>query len=182
MTEPIQQVDQTSILTLLLEQFKYRRDGTTSNLSKMISMVAAELNLTEQALQELLPAFDITTAVGAQLDILGSIFGSSRGGLSDTAYRAAILTAATASASGTAEQLIGAVRAIIGGSSPIRLQNAPPAKVYLYTDTGALSGITQAQAQYAAPAGVGVILVDFRCTDDFVFRETDDLQTRAVGG
>lgn len=182
MSEPVQSVDHTKLQELLLEQFKYRRDGTASNISGMIGMVAAELNLTEQAMQELLTAFDITTAVGDQLDLLGKIFGASRGALSDVDYRVAIRTAATTSLSGTSEQFIGYIRSLIGGSSPIRLVMTYPAKVYVYTDAGPITGITQAAAQAGAPAGVGVIFGDFRCDDTFTLRETDDGQQLLVGG
>jgi hypothetical protein len=182
MTEPLQSIDHTGLLALLLEQYKYRTDGAASKLSGMISMVAAELNLTETAIQEMLTAFDISTAVGAQLDLLGSIFGAPRSGLGDVAYRAAILAAATHSVSGTPEQIIGFIRSVVGGAAPIRLQVAEPATIYVYADTGTLSGITVAQIEQVAPAGVRVILPDFRVTDDGVVRETDDHQTRFVGG
>lgn len=182
MTEPIQPVDHAGLQALLLEQYKYRRSGTPSRISGMIGMVAAELNLCEQALQELLVAFDIQTAVGAQLDLLGKIFGAARGSLSDADYRGAIQSAAITSISGTQDQLIGYIRTLIGGSSPIRVQPAYPAKVYVYTDGGPITGISQAQVNQAAPAGVAVILGDFRCTDDFVLRETDEGQQLLVGG
>jgi hypothetical protein len=181
MPEPVRSMDHAGLLALLLEQYKYRRDTTPSRISEMISMVATELNLAEQALQEMLTAFDIATAVGAQLDLLGGIFGAPRRGLEDVAYRAAILAAGTKETSGTPEQVIGFIRSVIGGTAPIRLQPVAPAKIYVYTDTGAVSGITQTQIEQVVPAGVGVILADLRCTDDYTLRETDDGDSILVG-
>jgi len=166
MAEPVQSMDHAGLLALLLEQYKYRTDGATSKLSGMISMVAAELNLTEQAIQEMLSAFDISTAVGAQLDLLGSIFGAPRSGLGDVAYRAAILVAATTAGSGTPEQIIGVIRSVVGGSTPIRLQTAAPATLYVYTDAGLLTGITKAQIEQVAPAGVGIVLGNLLALSD----------------
>lgn len=166
MAEPIQTVDHTGLLKLLLEQYKWRRDATPSRVSQMISMVASELNLTEQAASELLTAFDISTAVGAQLDLLGSIFGASRNGSSDATYRTAILGAAALANSGTPEQVIGHIRSVIGGSTPIRLLPVQPAKFYVYHDTGAIPGVTLAQVQQVSPAGVGVVMGDILALSD----------------
>lgn len=166
MAEPVQSVDHSGLLRLLLEQYKWRRDATPSHISGMISMVAAELNLTEQAAQELLTAFDIQTAVGAQLDLLGKIFGAVRAGASDATFRARILSAAVLANSGTAEQVIGYIRSVIGGSTPIRMLPVAPAKFYVYHDTGALPGITLAQVQAVSPAGVGVVMGDILALSD----------------
>lgn len=183
-TEPIQPVDHNDLQELLLEQYKWRTDTTPSRITNMISMLASEMNLVEDAIQELLTAFDLATAIGVQLDILGAIFGAPlRTGATDSAYRITVQTAALKATSGTPEQLIAAIRGVVGGVAPIRLLEVQPAKVYAYTDTGAITGITVAQIRpTAVPAGVQLIFADFRCTDDFTLRETDDLQTRLVGG
>lgn len=181
MGEPIQPVDHNDLQELLLEQFRWRTDGTASRITQMVGMLAAEMNLAEDALQELLTAFDITTAVGAQLDILGAIFGVARAGMSDADYRVAIQGAALTALSGTPEQLIEAVRAVIGGTVPIRLLEVQPATVCLYHDTGRIPGVTPAQfSAKAKPAGVRLVFADLRCTDDFQQRITDDGQTRLV--
>ena len=183
MAEPIQPMDHNDLQELLLEQFRWRTDGTASRITQMISMLAAEMNLVEDALQEVLTAFDLRTAVGAQLDILGAIFGAARAGMDDVSYRDAIQGAALTAISGTPEQLIAAVRAIIGGTEPIRLVEVQPATVMLYQDSGRISGVSAAQiAAKAKPAGVRVVFADFRCTDDFQLRETDDEQIRLVEG
>lgn len=177
MGEPIQPVDHNDLQELLLEQFRWRTDGTASRITQMIGMLAAEMNLAEDALQELLTAFDVTTAVGAQLDILGSIFGAARAGMGDEDYRAAIRGAALTALSGTPEQLIAAIRTIIGGTDPIRLYEVQPATAYLYLDTGRIPGITVSQiAAKAKPAGVQLVFADFLCADDFQLMETDDGQ------
>jgi hypothetical protein len=182
MAEPFQTVNHENLLEFLLEQFKWRTDGTQSRVAGMIKMIADEMNLAEDALQELLHAFDITTAVGDQLDLLGKIFGAARLGLSDAAYRPVILLAATTAMSGTPEQVIAFVRSVVGGSAPIRLQTVAPAKVMLYYDTGVITGVTTSQIEQVLPAGVGVILADIRVTDDGTPRVTDDGTPRLVGG
>jgi len=182
--EPIQPVDHNDLQELLLEQYKWRTDTTPSRITNMISMLASEMNLVEDAIQELLTAFDMATAIGVQLDTLGAIFGAPlRNGATDSAYRITVQTAALKATSGTPEQLIAAIRGVAGGVAPIILQEVQPAKVYAFYGTGAIPGITVAQIRPSAvPAGVQLIFTDFRITDDGTVRVTDDLQTRLVGG
>jgi hypothetical protein len=166
--EPIQPVDHNDLQELLLEQYKWRTDTTPSRITNMISMLASEMNLVEDAIQELLTAFDMATAIGVQLDMLGAIFGAPlRNGATDSAYRITVQTAALKATSGTPEQLIAAIRGVVGGVSPIRLLEVQPAKVYAYTDTGAITGITVAQIRpTAVPAGVQLIFGDLLALHD----------------
>jgi len=87
-------------------------------------------------------AFAVEFAVGAQLDVLGSIVGLPRSGATDTRYRTLLriqirllLSAAREDANwtGTTNNLLGIVREFIGpGPAPIGLVNLPP-KSFLLT-------------------------------------------------
>lgn len=166
--EPILPNDHTDLLDLLISQYQVRADGSESKIKGLIRYIVTELQMLEQAVAEMLPVIDIHAATGAQLDILGSIADLPRAGMTDAAYRSAILGKFSTFSSGTWEQVIQGVRALSGGVSPVRILLAPPAKVYLYTDTGRISGVTVDQVEPILPAGVGAVLADFLTLSDGV--------------
>lgn len=65
------------------------------------------LNITENDLINVRDGFNVNTAIGAQLDIIGAFFGEDRLGRDDSQYREAILNKiATSSGSGTPDDLL----------------------------------------------------------------------------
>lgn len=158
MPEPIQEITDVAagLYETLLEQYKTpRADGSPGKLWRGIELLAGEMQLIETALQELLTAFDLDTATGAQLDVLGRRANVARGSLDDTAYRTKVKAGMVAHASGTPEQIIGQVLEYTGAASVRYITNFP-AKFKLI-----VGGLSSTDADLAAfitrisPAGVG---------------------------
>lgn len=92
------------------------------------------LNLTEQDLIGVRDGFNVNTAIGAQLDIIGTFFGEDRLGRNDTAYREAILSRISASSgSGTPDDLLNLLDSI-AQSDGSRLWQHYPLSVMMSTD------------------------------------------------
>jgi len=115
--------------TRLLEQFKGKSGWAT-----LLGIVGDRYQDLEAEIQLALTAYDPRTAVGAQLDVVGRVVSESRGGRTDTAYRARILgkiaalnsngsipdllkVAGLLSSDASLELYPGRVRAILDGAS-----------------------------------------------------------------
>lgn len=89
----------------------------SSNIKGMIQSYAERLNGLEDVFFQLLNNRGIYTAVGAQLDIIGELFGVRRLGRIDDQYRAAILQKITTSGTdGTTEVFMDVLRTISDSS------------------------------------------------------------------
>lgn len=85
--------------------------------SLLLSLFGGQIQDIENALFQVLNETDINSAVGAQLDGLGSIVGEDRAGREDAPYRVAIRTRIVLNLSqGTSEDLIALAIAISGGT------------------------------------------------------------------
>ncbi|MCP3921253.1 MAG: DUF2612 domain-containing protein [Desulfobacterales bacterium] len=100
------------------------------------------LNVSEQCAIDVRDGFNICTAIGAQLDIIGGYFDEQRAARSDTEYRAAILSRiSSASGSGTPDQLID-LFATISGSSYVTFYEHYPLSVALLSVGGSDTDLT----------------------------------------
>ena len=99
--EIVQKTTYSDILDLLLEQYK---DST--NLKALLEIEAVNDLAVEDALFEVRDCYWLSTAVGVQLDVIGSIVRVPRQGLSDTDYRAAITANTVINYSGSPEEVI----------------------------------------------------------------------------
>lgn len=111
-------------LSLLLSQF--------DDSVQMRAFLAAQLSPCqglEDAIAVLYAAFDVNTAVGAQLDRLGGIVGERRNSRGDSEYRAYVLGRIAANASDGSRSAIYKVVRLLLGPSPIKLRivTIPPA-------------------------------------------------------
>ena len=97
----IQIANYNEFLEKLLYQYK---DST--NLNGVIAGVLENANDIETALFEIQDEFYLFNAVGAQLDIIGTVFSVSRNGLADPLYRQAIQEKAVLKYSGEPESII----------------------------------------------------------------------------
>lgn len=158
MAEPIQEITDVAagLYETLLEQYKTpRADGSPGKLWLGIELLAGELQLIETALQELLTAFDLETAVGAQLDVLGRRANVARGSLDDDAYRPKVAAGLVANSSGTPEQIMGQVREYLG-TTTIRYTPVYPGKFKLVAGgTSSTDADLDAFIKRISPAGVG---------------------------
>lgn len=98
-------------------------------LHALVRALVAPLQTLEQAAFEVLSAFDVESARGAQLDVVGGLIGESRQGRSDTAYRAYVKARILANSSdGSAGTIYAIARALVGEDVlSLRLSTHPPA-------------------------------------------------------
>lgn len=100
-------------LSKMAQQFP--RDGTVAGL---VGVGARRWQALEDALYSLVAAFDLDTAVGAQLLVLGAIVGQEKGGLDDDTYRLYIRARIIVNrSSGTAEELLAIGRLLSTGGN-----------------------------------------------------------------
>lgn len=157
MPEPIQEIADVAagLYESLLEQYKRpRADGSPGRLWQGIALLASELQLLETAIQEVLVAFDIDTATGAQLDVLGRRANVARGALDDTAYRPKVKAGLVANMSGTPDQVLGQVREYLGTGTALYKPTYPGKYKIVAGGTSSTDADLDAFIQRISPAGV----------------------------
>lgn len=119
----------------------------------LIKSYMENIQTVEDIYQQLLDERSVFTAIGDQLDVIGSIVGEDRNGKADEPYREAILNRiAINTANGTPEKVIEIIR-LITDSNSVKLIEHYPANIHVHTTTGA----TNANAitlNNITPAGV----------------------------
>lgn len=108
----------------LLSQF-----DDAAKLHALVRALVGPLQALEEAAFEVLGAFDVDSAAGAQLDVVGGLVGESRQGRSDIAYRAYVRARILASSSdGAPGTIYATARALVGDDVlSLKLTARPPA-------------------------------------------------------
>lgn len=139
---------------LLPEQFKGK-----PNLEKILEIFAVHIQENETVLFDLLTGRALATAIGVQLDGLGTILGEERLGRSDETYRSALYVRITINlSSGTPDTMIDVLSALTGASL-VKFNELFPATVHMQ-----LQGVTSIPANLlvnmykVAPATVSIII------------------------
>lgn len=129
----------------VLEQYKQ-----SPKLLAYLQKLVAEFDDHEVWLQELTGIYDLSTAVGIQLDIIGSVLGSDRAGRGDDLYRAELVVWVGTQLSGTPEDVITTVAKV---TQSTRVEYLPwyPAKYWLLYDG---RGLSAPLLNRVSPAGV----------------------------
>jgi hypothetical protein len=145
-------------------------------LQALLEAFLTQVQALEDALFSVLEETPISTAVGAQLDGLGSIVGEAREGRADPDYRIAILARIRINlSSGTPEDIIALIRAVLGPVT-VKLTEYFPAD-FIAEVLGPIDPLAVNPAQVGAfvrsgrPAGVGSGVV-FHVTPEFRFDST----------
>ncbi len=100
----------------------------SNRFESLVESYATELQELDAAALEVVTETAIASAVGVQLDGLGTIVGAERLGLSDSTYRQRILARVQSNlASGTIEQILAPLAAILGTGYTIEHQEYPTA-------------------------------------------------------
>jgi hypothetical protein len=141
---PISEKDYSENLDLLIAQFK-----DSENLNGIIEASNNKAQDIETAVFEIRTEFDLDIAVGAQLDILGSIFNEDRDGRNDSDYRTAIKIKGSNQFSGEPESIISIILSSFGATFVVYRPNYD-AKYYILTD----ASITSEDLIPFSPAGV----------------------------
>ena len=133
---------------LLLEQYKDK-----PRMEGILAQIGVEADMLDDANHELWNIYDIDTAVGAQLDILGVIANEPRKERGDAAYRAVLKVLFRTQVSGTPEDVIRSVKEY---TSAPTVQYIPeyPAAFWVLLPSGFV--ITPVQLARVSPAGVSV--------------------------
>ncbi len=139
------------------------------NVAAILNAFTAEAQALEAAMQDLLTERAITTAVGAQLDVLGAIVGLARHSLTDTPYRTHIQAAVLLNRdSGTIGQVL-AIMVLLAPTATWVLRDEWPAAFALEMHTFLPSDAEAAELasffRRARAAGVKGIL-EYRQTAD----------------
>jgi hypothetical protein len=117
------------------------------NLAALLQALAEGQQAYHDVALEVRDGFDVATAVGAQLDMIGSVVGLTREGFADERYRVFLLIQTKlllataredASWTGTSPNILAIARAFIGDSitDPIVLVNTPPYEYSLSVPAG----------------------------------------------
>ena len=147
MAQEIQKIaDYDFNLELFLAQY-----ANADKLQGIMKAANKSANDLEQALFEIRDEFYLSTAIGAQLDILGIVFQVDRNGLSDEDYRQIIFQKAALNFSGEPEAIISILKTIYSATFVIYYPSYP-GKYFVQTD----GVITTPQIEKISPAGVGV--------------------------
>lgn len=179
----------------LLAQFE-----NAERLHAFVRALVRPLQELEQVALEVIGSFDVETAVGAQLDVVGGVVGMPRDARSDVAYRAYIKAKILANGSdGSVETILRVARTLLGQSGVSlryehgRLQDGHPAHFSLFaaaavlrfpwdpdgTETPNTVAIALADALFlAVSAGVSFTLF-YQYTDDahtFTFSSVGDAE------
>lgn len=160
-------------LSRLLSQFK-----DSPNVEGLLSSFLEELQLFENSIEEVSAAFDIDTAIGVQLDVLGRIVGQPREGRIDDVYRLWINARILINqSSGTAEEIYQVVSLLTGDMAPgsFKIEENYPAG-FLFT---IYNSISQEDVQTIKDI---VELMKPICVDfNIVYHITDPLFTFDLG-
>jgi hypothetical protein len=132
-------------------------------LKSYLENVETVENLYEQLLDER----SVFTAIGAQLDVIGTIVGEARDGKSDAAYRQAILDRiAINNADGTPEKIIQILKTITGSTAAHVFEHYP-ANVHAFVSGSPSNSVAEA-LQDITPAGVSARLMFDGGVDSYI--------------
>lgn len=165
MTTAIRKTDRVGeAIARLIDQFKGR-----PNIVALVTAIARQSQETEDASFGVIEDTLVSTAVGAQLDVLGRIVNVERSGYDDDDYRVRIAAKILQNkSSGATEELIQLCVAL-GGTS-VTVSESPPAKVELEITVPVTNGVEIASVIAAAKAGgVGSLVTWFESSNPFRF-------------
>lgn len=137
-------------LALLMEQY---RDSV--GLRGILKAHADQMDKIETALWEVSVILRISTAEGAQLDLLGRIANVPRGGMDDAEYRATLIVWFQLQGSGTPEDIIRALKENYGATAVTYIPEYP-AGFLVHAPT--FTPVTQEFLNLIAPAGVQALV------------------------
>ena len=90
------------------------RGGLLNRILQYLRALAAQCQPTEDGMQQFIAGFDVSTAVGAPLGVIGRLVGQARGTFDDTSYRRLIRARVSVNKSnGTIEDLLRIARGVL---------------------------------------------------------------------
>jgi hypothetical protein len=135
-----------------------------SKFEDLIRVLISPDQRLEDAAQQVLAGYQLDSAIGAQLDVIGLLVGQERAGLSDSNYRRYIRARISANrSSGTVEEILQVIGLVLNDlTATLVMQPQPPASFALRVDDVAvnddIAGIVVSFLRESASAGVRAIL------------------------
>lgn len=152
----INKIDDYNVdLDLFLEQFK-----DSEKLNAIMEAANNSANYIETAIFDIREAFDLETAIGVQLDIIGSIFTTDRNGEIDEVYRLRIQRNASTHYSGEPEAIISIIKSTFGATY-VYYRPGYPGKYYIRTD----AEVSVVDLIPLSPAGVDPLIENIDLVD-----------------
>lgn len=149
MTPEMKQIPSYAAAVTPLMLSQYRR---ALRLLGLVGAGCSAADSVEQALFEIRDGFWVRSAVGAQLDVLGRVYGVSRGGMDDPTFRAQLQFRAGTLVSGNPEEILTFLAFVAGD---VGLEYIPEYPAGFVIGISTLVG-DQAMLESLAPAGVHI--------------------------
>lgn len=131
---------------LLIEQYKDK-----PRMEGILAQIGVEADMLDASNHELWNIYDLDTAIGAQLDILGTIANEARRGRTDAEYRALLKVLFRTQVSGTPEDVIRSVKEYTGATAVTYIPEYPAA-FWIIPNA---PGLTLEFLERVSPTGVG---------------------------
>ncbi len=153
----------------LIEFFRKPRN------SEMMRIVGGQIQDIEDAAWQLYNAFDVDTATGVTLDLLGGVVGERRDNRLDPDYRAAVRARILVNLSnGRIEDMLAVLAALIPNNTGILVQEFYPAAIrfdVFDSFSGASAETVARMLRQAKPAGVKLTFVPVDTDDTMIWHE-----------
>jgi len=154
---PIEGSYASVIAPKLMEQYK---PATAPKLNALLEATGAQKDDLEAAIFSIRSGMYLATAEGAQLDVIGGVFNTSRNGKDDASYRFAIREVAAMRSFATPEDIISVLKGVYGATW-VQYIAEYPAGCAILTD----ADVTDQILEMISPAGVqvrsGALIVDY---------------------
>ncbi len=152
---------------------------------EMMRSVGGHLQDVEDAIFAMFSAFDVDSAVGVQLDLLGKLVGERRDGRVEDDYRAAVRTRILVNLSnGRLEDMLAVLRSLLPNAASIVATDLYPAHIRfdVVDDFDGASPATVARLlRQAKPAGVRLTFVPVDLSDTMIWGQSPADDARGWG-
>lgn len=144
------------------------------HMAAIMNAIASELQELSDAIYDVMTEIDVNSAVGAQLDLLGKIYGRSRDGYGDEAYRSLLKMQIGINVSnGTINPMIAIIKSVTD-STKVDMFEDYPAAVSAVVNGGTVNAELLAELESVASAGVDMSIRPIGGDDAFGFENSFD--------
>ena len=144
------------------------------HMAAIMNAIASELQELSDAIYDVMTEIDVNSAVGAQLDLLGKVYGRSRDGYGDEAYRSLLKMQIGINVSnGTINPMIAIIKSVTD-STKVDMFEDYPAAVSAVVNGGTVNAELLAELESVASAGVDMSIRPIGGDDAFGFENSFD--------
>ena len=144
------------------------------HMAAIMNAIASELQELSDAIYDVMTEIDVNSAVGSQLDLLGKVYGRSRDGYGDEAYRSLLKMQIGINVSnGTINPMIAIIKSVTD-STKVDMFEDYPAAVSAVVNGGTVNAELLAELESVASAGVDMSIRPIGGDDAFGFENSFD--------